>query len=573
MTGPYRVTLCALNSRYTHTALAPRYLRAAIARRFSSCEVACSFVEGTVNEPLSNVLSRITEDEPQLLGLSCYIWNVTQMLFLASAYKAVCPSGLVVLGGPEASYRQEELLRENPCVDFILSGEGETTLPALIQALRSGTPLSEVPSLSYREKDGGIMISTPYVGGGDPISPYADEDISSLGGRIAYLEASRGCPYQCTFCLSGRCGNVRYFDPVQVKTDVLHLASCGVRVIKFVDRTFNADRVYANDFWRWIAASYGDEIPWGTRLHFEISGERLDEEAFEILARMPRGAIQLEVGLQSFHAPTLRAIRRSPDVARLVKNVSRLTAMKHIHTHIDLIAGLPEEDYATFASGFDRAYALGANMLQLGFLKMLPGAPMREAGEYHYDCQHSKEPPYEVQQTPFITATELDKLRVAEDALERLGNSGRFRRTLRYLTDFCGISPYQLFYGFGTYVRDKNIPHSLDPYTSAFAVYAASLSGVSKTELLDCMVKDRLSTNSSGVIPEGLRNFDKRLKYVRNALNQDPARAEIPGIRRTLALLRDGYTVVFADYNAPDPVTGEYTLFECSIREILSEGE
>ena len=178
-----------------------------------------------------------------------------------------------------------------------------------------------------------------------------------------------------------------------------------------------------------------------------------------------------------------------------------------------------------------------------------------------------------MQQTPFITATELDKLRVAEDALERLGNSGRFRCTLRYLTDFCGISPYQLFYGFGTYVRDKNIPHSLDPYTSAFAVYAASLSGVSKTELLDCMVKDRLSTNSSGVIPEGLRNFDKRLKYVRNALNQDPARAEIPGIRRTLALLRDGDTVVFADYNAPDPVTGEYTLFECSIREILSEGE
>ena len=419
MTGPYRVTLCALNSRYTHTALAPRYLRAAIARRFSSCEVACSFVEGTVNEPLSNVLSRITEDEPQLLGLSCYIWNVTQMLFLASAYKAVCPSGLLVLGGPEASYRQEELLRENPCVDFILSGEGETTLPALIQALRSGTPLSEVPSLSYREKDGEIMISTPYVGGGDPISPYADEDLSSLGGRIAYLEASRGCPYQCTFCLSGRCGNVRYFDPVQVKTDVLHLASCGVRVIKFVDRTFNADPRRAIAIWQALR----DERYTKT-YHFEICAGLLDEQGFAALAALPAGKVQLEIGLQSTNPQTLAAVSRHIDADAVLRAARRLTDMGNMHVHLDLIAGLPYESYDRFAESFDAAYAC-CHLLQLGFLKLLRGTPLRRDAD-RYGIRYLQQPPYTVLQTSWMSYRELCLLSDMDAVLGRYRDGGRF---------------------------------------------------------------------------------------------------------------------------------------------------
>ncbi|MBO5111155.1 MAG: DUF4080 domain-containing protein [Clostridia bacterium] len=567
---PYKVTLCALNSRYSHTSLSVRCLRAAIDRTFDRALVTCTVVEGTVNESQDAVLSRLEAERPTLLGLSCYIWNVKEMLSLANDYKALHPEVHIVLGGPEVSYRPAEILASHPAVDYVLSGEGEEPLPALIRVLLSERSFDEVSALSYRREDGAVAVGVPHISSQDPGSPYRGMDVSGLQGRIAYLESSRGCPYRCTFCLSGRCGTVRYFDMERVKSDLLHLAENGVRIIKFVDRTFNADRSYAHAFWQWIATEYGRAIPKGTRVHFEISGECLSDASFSILSAMPVGAIQLEVGLQSFHPPTLRAIRRNPDTGRLEENIRRLTALKNIHTHIDLIAGLPYENYATFTRGFDRAYSLGANMLQLGFLKLLPGAPMTEEGEVQYPCAYSPEPPYEVIETDAISAAELDKLRLAEDALERLGNSGRFSRTLGYLIDTCGLRPYELFYGFAVYVREHGTAKALDPYTNAFATYASALSGVEAPRLLDFMVYDRMATNSSGVIPDGIRNFDKRLKQIRLCLNADPSTRELPGIRRTLAALRDGDTVLWADYRNPDPVTGEYTVHACSMRMLLS---
>ena len=566
---PYKVVICALNSKYVHTALAPRCLLAGIERDCDPASVECKIVEGTVNELPNDVLARIERETPALLGLSCYIWNVTEMLSLANDYKSKHPNTRILLGGPEVSYRAEEFLRDHAEIDFILSGEGEETLPLLLRALTESAPLSTVPSLSYRNADGRIVCGEPYVGDGDPPDPYAGSDLSSLSGRIAYIESSRGCPYRCTFCLSGRLSAVRYFDMERVKADMLHLAENNVRVIKFVDRTFNADRDYAHALWRWIAESYGDTIPQGTRFHFEIAGERLDEASFSILSRMPIGAVQLEVGLQSFHSETLRAIRRNPDTERLIANIQRLTALKNIHTHIDLIAGLPKEDYETFVRGFDRAYRLGANMLQMGFLKLLPGAPMTEDGKDKYECKYSKTPPYEVMETASITAEELDKLRLAADTLDRLGNSGRFRRTVRYLTESCGVSPYALFYGFGQYTRQNSVSVALDAYTNAFAAYAITLPNVDQSRLLDCMVCDRLATNSSGVIPGSIRNFDKRLKRIRTILSASPSTAETKGVRRTLAALRGRDAVVWADYKNPDPITGEYTLFERPIRSVL----
>ena len=565
---PYKAVVCALNSRYVHVALAPLCLQAGVRRAFGADSVSFAIVEGTVNEPQTAILDRIEREAPDLLGLSCYIWNIKEMLSLALAYKEEHPDVRIVLGGPEVSYRSGTLLMEHLYIDYVLSGEGESTFPRLIRAQMGELSLSEVPSLSYREEDGSLVIREPYVGTGDPPDPYRGVDLTSLQDRIVYLESSRGCPYRCTFCLSGRCGGVRYFDMERVKADLLHLAENHVRVIKFVDRTFNADRAYAHSLWRWIKENYGAGIPVGTRIHFEISGERLDEESFAILAGMPPGAIQLEVGLQSFHEETLRAIHRNPRTEELEKKIARLAELKNIHTHIDLIAGLPHEDYASFVCGFDRAYRLGANMLQLGFLKLLPGAPMTDEGSDRYNCTYSAEPPYEVIETPYITRDELDKLRVAEDALERLANSGRFRRTLHYLIDEQGNSPYALFFGFGSYVEENKISNGLDGYTEAFAEYAMGLPRVERDLLLDHLVRDRIATNSSGLIPEKIRNFDKRLKYARAFLNESALTAETKGIRRTLAMLRSENTILWVDYCDPDPVTGEYTVNEISADRI-----
>ena len=300
---------------------------------------------------------------------------------------------------------------------------------------------------------------------------------------------------------------------------------------------------------------------------------RVNEESFAILTDMPSGSIQLEVGLQSFNAETLRAIHRNPSTTDLEEKIARLTALKNIHTHIDLIAGLPHESYASFVSGFDRAYRLGAHMLQLGFLKLLPGAPMTEMGESHYDCDHSLAPPYEVIETPDITAEELNRLHTAEDALERLANSGRFRRTLHYLMNEIGYSPYEIFFGFGSYVKDQKVSVGLDAYTNAFAAYSARLPRVDRLLLLDAMVLDRLSTNSSGVIPSEIRNFDKRLKHARALLNESPNTSELPGVRRTLAALRAKDMVVWVDYHNPDPITGEYSIKEIPFERILSPSE
>lgn len=569
---PFKVVLCGLNSRYVHTALAPRCLTSAVREALSSSSVSCSIVEGTVNEPAEAVLSRIREEAPDLLGLSCYVWNIREMLSLANAYKKAHPQTTVVLGGPEVSYRPAELLTAHSFVDCILSGEGEETLPLLIRACLGEIPLRQVPALSYRTPEGDLAVSEPYVGLSDPISPYAHTDLSCLSGRIAYIEASRGCPYRCTFCLSGHSGGVRYFDAERVKADVLHLAENDVRVIKFVDRTFNANRAYAHSLWRWIGEEYGRGLPTGTRLHFEIAGERLDEESFTILSALPVGAVQLEVGLQSFHPPTLCAIHRNPNTDRLEENVRRLIALGTVHVHVDLIAGLPEEDLPTFIRGFDRAYALGAHMLQLGFLKLLPGAPMTGEGADRYDCRYSSDPPYEVIETSAITADELDQLRLCEDVLERISNSGRFRRTLAYLISERGISPYSLFLGFAKYRKEHQIPTALDPYTNAFARYAAELPGVDRNTLLDRMVMDRLATNSSGVIPEGIRKFDKRLKHIRSALNAVPEARETPGVRRTLASLWGEDTVVWVDYRDPHPITGEYSVVSLPIGYLLPDG-
>lgn len=566
MENRWNTVICALNSQYIHSSLAPWCLLAGV-NAYGQSGITAQVIEGTINDNMENVAQRIIAQNPRAVGFCCYIWNITATQKLIRLVKDRLPDTVVILGGPEVSYNAEAVLREEPLVNYIISGEGEKPFALLLNALYSGENTENIPGVCSRCEDG-VIISEPYIPQDEPPTPYTPEYFHALNGRIAYLETSRGCPYSCAFCLSGRCGNVRFFDLERAKKEMLLLANSGAQTVKLVDRTFNANRKRSNELFQFIIKHYGKEIPAGVCFHFEIAGDLLDDETLRLLSTAPVGAMQLEIGLQSFYDKTLEAIHRKTDVEHLKRNIVRLVANGNMHIHIDLIAGLPYEDLNRFAQSFNTAYVLRPNMLQLGFLKLLYGAPMREQPEA-FPCSYSPEPPYEVTETPWLSRQELQQLHRMEDALERLFNSGRFRRTLEYVLKQSDLSPFELFSKFGEYASEQETEHiSLDDYTALAYEYFGGLAGVDKKVLRDVMVCDRLATNSTGRLPAVLRVPDSSLKtVVRQLANGEKTRA-LKGVKRGVALLYSERCAVYADYVGRNPVTGEYPLTKIPLESL-----
>lgn len=549
----FKAVFCTLTSKYIHSSLAPWCL-------FSACKaekLACKMrvVEGTINENLEDVYRRLIDEKADFIAFSCYIWNIQKTLTLCSMLKK---EGITIaLGGPEVSYRQREVLENNSFVDYVLSGEGEKTVPALINALIKGEQ-PDINGVSYREKNQIIISEADSVDFANTASPYCEEYFENLGTKIAYIESSRGCPFSCAFCLSGRCGKVRFLPVERVKKEMILLSQKGARIIKFVDRTFNCNPKRATEILKFICEEYGEKIISGTCFHFEIAADILTEELFNAIEKLPNGAVQFEVGIQSFNSETLKQINRKTNVDLVESNVKRLISFGNCHVHIDLIAGLPLENLNSFISGFNRAYRIGAGMLQLGFLKILYGSPMDENKE-DYPCEYSPLPPYEVISTPYISNEELQKLHICENELERLYNSGRFPRTLKYVTEF--VLPYNLFFGFGEYLislgEKGSIP--LDKYTCLAFDYLSQIKGVDKVKLRDLMLLDRISTNNSDVLPACLKVKDERLSKLKKKLRENENLKK--GAIISVGILYTSNTAVYCDYTAEkDPVTGQWPI-------------
>jgi radical SAM superfamily enzyme YgiQ (UPF0313 family) len=535
-------------------------------------------VEATVNQPYADVLERIVAAAPAVIGFSCYIWNIDATLALCTALKQVLPKVMTILGGPEVSYCAKDVLQNNIQVDYILAGEGEESLPAFLRAVSGKSELLPVqtlqmiPGLCGRCADGTAYETAPCILSGAVPSPLTAGYAEAMQGRIAYFETSRGCPYSCAFCLSGRCGTSRFFSLEPVLQDLLRLANSGTRTIKFVDRTFNANAVHANKILQFILAHYGKEIPQGICFHFEIAGDILREETFALLAQMPAGAVQLEIGMQSFCEETLNAVNRKTDTAVLQANIQRLVAMGNMHIHIDLIAGLPYEDLTLFAESFNKAYALGAQMLQLGFLKLLHGSAMRSQPQV-YPCEFDEKAPYEVRTTPWLLARDFDLLHLTEEAVERVYNSGRFRLTVEYVLGASDQTPFAFYTGLGIAAHQAGVwwSISLDEYTAVLQEYCVSLPNVDDKILRDILVRDRLATNSTGRLPPCLYKQDAQLAKAAKCLLANPATAPQKGVRRGVALLYAANAVCWADY-APaekNPVTGRWMLHEVPLDMIL----
>ncbi len=547
-------TIVAINSKFVHSTLAPWCLLAAV-----TPPATATVVEGTINEPQDRILHRILATNPDLVAFSCYIWNIKTVAMLIPMLRQALPQVRILLGGPEVSYRAEDALLTLDA-DFVLAGEGEEPFARFLNQFPEP---KGVDGLSYHT-DSGLVIAEPYLTDAIPQSPYTPEYFAALKGRIAYLETSRGCPFSCAFCLSGRCGAPRFYPMERAKEELLLLANSGSKTVKLVDRTFNANPQRAFELWSFLLEQLPN-IPQDVCFHFEIGGDLLDEASLNLLSRFPAGRIQLEIGLQSFSERTLKAVCRKTNNTRLKENIRRLVAMGNMHIHIDLIAGLPYEDYATFGESFDTAFSLRPQMLQLGFLKLIYGSKMREEQE-QYPCTYSKEAPYEVESTPWLSAAELQRLHTIEDLLERMYNSGRFIETIEYLLKVTGFTPFRLFETISDQLGKLPVGMTLDQFTEALLPLINALPQVDSLVLRDALATDRLSTDASGRIPLCLDPKDERIGTLRHQLDQEPQTRRPEGVRRGMVCLKSKPYAIYADYITSHPVTGRYP-----IKKILSQ--
>ncbi len=500
-----KVIISTLNSKFVHASLSPWCLLAGI-REFSEKEYDALVLENTINGDTKAFAHKIINEKPDVVAFSCYIWNITKTLEICRIIKQN-HNCKIVLGGPEVAYRPKEILDKYEFADFVLSGEGEWTFPDLLDNMNGDLAL--ISGLTYRQN--GEIISTPEKEYScTPPSPYCDDFFKSLNGRITYIETARGCPFRCAFCLSGRCSPLRFFDLARIKTDIIRLSKSGTQTVKFVDRTFNANTDRANEILLFIKENYGKEIPENVCFHFEIAGDILKESTLEILSSMPYGSVQLEIGMQSFNEDVLKNINRKTNTKKLVENIRKLISFNNMHIHIDLIAGLTGEDFESFRNSFNTGYALKSHMLQMGFLKLLHGADMRENRE-KYPCTFTDEPPYEVTSTPWLSSDEIKSLKNCEDALDRLYNSGRFLFTLRYLTEEVGISPFDLFNDFGNSVKGTKMPL----FDYAENLYNFFANKCNKEILREKIICDLLCSSSSVQIPDIFKIKDPLYKQAK----------------------------------------------------------
>ena len=420
------VVLSTLNSKFIHSSLALRYLKAYGEAHGQAYDI----VEYTINMPVLHILSDITEHDIDILGFACYIWNIEMTLHVVDMVKAVRPDIKIVLGGPEVSFTADELLERCPNIDYIVQGEGEEAFHALVTALHLGNDGLDpvIPGVRGR-RDGSILGSLEAVEVSDLSSipfPYTEEDMDDLEHKIIYYESSRGCPFSCQYCLSGNKNTVRFFPQERTLKELQWFIDHGVKQVKFVDRTFNCAPHHHRPLMEFMRDSDTD-----MNFHLEMEPELMTEWETNILCETPPGRIQIEVGVQSTHKKTLDAINRYNDWPYIQKSIRPIIQAGRTHVHMDLIVGLPHEDFNRFGQSFNDLFSLQPHALQIGFLKLLKGSGVRRMSEYKYVADPLA--PYEVLSTHVLPYDDVRFLKYFEDVFERFYNSERFRTTFGYI--------------------------------------------------------------------------------------------------------------------------------------------
>ena len=485
------VLLVALNSKFSHTNLAVRSIANYVDNNLDSQNRAniISFDEWTIQEPILDVLRGISAYNPQVVIFSVYIWNCTQCYAVAQELKKILPNILIGAGGPEVSFKTKDFFKENPFFDFLVKGEGEKITLELCKILYEkddtnfgfenlkffvkNTPLIDLQTFNLDLIEDLSVLPFPYPEfmkenqGKNPLGPEAH-----AVNRILYYESSRGCPFSCSYCLSSIDKTVRFMPLERVFEDLQIFLDANVKLVKFVDRTFNLNENRYIKIWEYIKNHYNGI----TRFHFEIAAECLSEVALDFIKDMPENSIQFEIGVQSINPKTLEEVGRKADLENLSRIIKKIP--NFIHVHLDLIAGLPYESLKEFIKSFDYTFKLKPNMLQLGFLKVLEGTKMENFAKNH-DFKFLSLPPYEVLETPHISWSELVFLKDIENLNDAYWNSGNFSSTFNYLLSLEDFSPFD-FYAFlidfsahsKDFITALTQPHKTDFwFTMIFALF------------------------------------------------------------------------------------------------------
>lgn len=510
-----RVLLTTLNSKFIHSNLALRYLKVSC----KSLPVTMVMDEFTINDHLESVLGSIYKHSPDIVAFSCYIWNIRETLILVETLKKVLPNCIIILGGPEVSFDSVRLMERNPDIDIIVMGEGEITFPLLIERIIMDKPLDDLDGITFRHNDRIVENRDRELIKDLDIIPFPYEDgFEGLENRIIYYETTRGCPFQCQYCLSSTSQGVRYFSLDRVKRDIKNFIDAGVPQVKLVDRTFNCNPKRAREIFKMIMDMGGN-----TNFHFEMCGDLLDEETLDVLKDAPLGLFQFEIGVQSTREKTLDIIKRKTDFEKLAKWVSKLQEFRNIHLHLDLIAGLPEEDYLSFQRSFNDVYQLKPDRLQLGFLKLLKGSGIRNNAS-RWDYKFISYPPYEVLENKDISFGEILKLKGVEELVEKYYNTHRFENSLNYLANIFNRDYYKLYDRFAEYWDEKGynkISHSQIRLYEILLEFGLGLEGVDHVLFKELIKLDYVSQQKPARYPKGIEVelSQEEKKAIRNFFN------------------------------------------------------
>ena len=537
-----KILLAACNAKYIHSNPAVYDLRAFA----SEYKEHILLGEYTINQTKDEILKEIYRSGAEVVCFSCYIWNISFVRELIFDLKKILPGTAFWVGGPEVSFDAENFLKEMPQVTGVMVGEGEETFLELARYYieKKGT-LADIRGIAFWES--GEIFHNGWREVMDLSRvPFAYEQTEDFANRIIYYESSRGCPFSCSYCLSSIDKKLRFRNLELVKKELQFFLDKKVPQVKFVDRTFNCKHDHAMEIWKYIL-EHDNGV---TNFHFEISADLLREEELELMSRMRPGLIQLEIGVQSTNPDTIRAIHRNMDLKKLEASVARVKSFGNIHQHLDLIAGLPCEDYESFRRSFEQVYRMKPDQLQLGFLKVLKGSSMYHEAQ-KYEILYKEKEPYEVLSTAWLSYEDILKLKMVESMVEVYYNSGQFRKTLSWIETY-----YQEMFSFY---------ESLGAYYEEKGYEEISHSRLRRYEILLEFLKERtqlpVNTASQHMVYD-LYLREKLKKRPVFAMDQKPYEASVRNYRKAnkipktahIEVFGDGSAVLF-DYEARDPLT------------------
>lgn len=536
-----KILLAACNAKYIHSNLAVYNLKA-YAKEYGE---HVFLREYTINQQKDDIMRDIYKSGADVVCFSCYIWNISFVKEILQDLAGIMPDTAFWAGGPEVSYDAEVFLSENPYMTGVMVGEGEETFLELVKHYADqDTGLGDIRGIAYRDRDGIHRNGWREIMDLSKV-PFAYESLEDFSNRIIYYESSRGCPFSCSYCLSSVDKKLRFRSLELVEKELQFFIDRKVPQVKFVDRTFNCKHDHAMTIWKYIS-EHDNGV---TNFHFEISADLLREDELALMKTMRPGLIQLEIGVQSTNLQTIRAIRRTMDLEKLSAIVEKIHSFGNIHQHLDLIAGLPYEDYGSFRRSFNDVYAMRPQQLQLGFLKVLKGSLMMEMAK-EYGIIYKKREPYEVLCTNWLSYDEVLKLKMVESMVEVYYNSGQFRNTLLYLEPFFPDA-FGLYEALGAFYEKKGyeeISHSRIRRYEILLEFLEEYPGISGEEAADRMMYDlylRENLKSRPSFASIQKPWEKQIREYRR-LHQVPKTAHIE-------VFRDGRALLF-DYTRRDPL-------------------